>query len=70
MMTEVQPKNANDGNTEGKVRVKKKMVCYYEFSSEDKSGKQADPKKLRKPKMTTKKQGKIMKMIRLLSPMK
>ena len=41
---EVQLKNANDGNTEEKVRVKKKMVHYYEFSSKDESGKQADPK--------------------------
>ena len=67
---EVQPKNANDGKAEGKVRVKKKTVHYYEFSSEDESGKQADPKKLRKPKMTTKNKGKMMKMIRLLSPRK
>ena len=64
---EVQPKNANDGNAEGKVRVKKKMVHYYKFSSEDESGKQADLKKLRKPKMTMKNQGKMMKMTRLLS---
>ena len=42
---EMQPKNANDGNAEGKVQVKKKMVHYYEFSSEDESGQQADPKK-------------------------
>ena len=49
---EVQPKNANDGNAEGKVRVKNKMVHYYKFSSEDESGKQADLKKLSKPKMT------------------
>ena len=38
-----QLKNANDGKTEEKVRVKKKMVHYYEFSSEDESGKQANP---------------------------
>ena len=67
---EVQPKNANDGNAEGKVRVKKKTVHYFEFSSKDESRKQSDPKKLRKPKMTTKNQGKMMKMIRLLSPRK
>ena len=67
---EVQPKNANDGNPEGKVQVKKKTVHYYEFSSEDESRKQANLKKLRKPKMTTKNQGKMMKMIRLLSPRK
>ena len=47
---EVQPKNANDGKAEGKVRVKKKMVLYYEYSSEDESRKQADPKKIKKTK--------------------
>ena len=67
---EVQLKNANDRKAEGKVQVKKKMVHYYEFSSKDKSGKQAEPKKLRKPKMTTENKGKMMKMIRLLSPRK
>ena len=41
---EEQLKNANDGKAEGKVRVKKKMVHYYEFSSEDESREQADPK--------------------------
>ena len=46
---EEQPTNAIDGKAEGKVRVKKKTVHYYEFSSKDKSGKQADLKKLRKP---------------------
>ena len=46
----VQPKNANDGKTEGKVRVKKKMIHYYEFSSEDKSGKQAELKKMKNTK--------------------
>ena len=50
---EEQLKNTNDGKAEGKVRVKK-MVHYYEFSSEDESGKQANLKKLRKPKMTMK----------------
>ena len=64
---EGQLKNANDGKSKGKVRVEKKMVHYYELSSEDKSGKQANPKKLRKPKMTMKNQGEMMKMIRLLS---
>ena len=68
--TEEQPKNANDVKVEGKVRVKKKMVHYYEFSSEDKEGEQANPKKLRKPKMTTKIYVKMMKKIKLLSPRK
>ena len=47
---EEQPKNTNDGKEEGKVQVKKKMVHYYQFSSEDESGKQADPKKIKKTK--------------------
>ena len=41
---EEQLKNANDGKAEGKVRVKKEMVHYYEFSSEDESEEQADQK--------------------------
>ena len=67
---EEQPRNANDGNAEGKVRVKKKMVHYYEFSSKDESRKQADPEKIKKTKDDMKKHKKIMKMIRLLSPRK
>ena len=51
---EEQLKNTNDGKAEGKVQVKKKTVHYYEFSSEDESRKQADLKKLRKPKKTMK----------------
>ena len=66
----VQPKNANDGKTEGKVRVKKKMIHYYEFSSEDENRKQAELKKSKKPKMIMKKQGKMMNLTRLLSPRK
>ena len=42
---EVQLKNADDRKAVGKVQVKKKTVHYYEFSSEDESGKQAYPKK-------------------------
>ena len=41
----VQLKNAKDGKTEGKVQVKNKTIHYYEFSSEDESGKQAELKK-------------------------
>ena len=67
---EEQSKNANDVKAEGKVRVKKKTVHYHEFSSEDERGEQANPKKLRKPKMTTIIQVKMMKKIRLLSPRK
>ena len=67
---EEQPKNANDVKVEGKVRVRKKTVHYYELSSKDKEGEHADPKKLRKPKMIMKIQVKMIKKIRLLSPMK
>ena len=48
-----QAKNSSDAKVEGKVRVKK-IVHYYEISSDKEEGKHADPKKLRKPKMTTK----------------
>ena len=65
-----QSKNANDAKTEGKVPVIKKTVHYYVFSSEEEEGEHADPKKIRKPKMATRIQAKMMKMIRLLSPMK
>ena len=64
-----QSKNANDAKTEGKVRVTKKAVHYYEFSSKEEEGEHADPEK-RKPKMATRIQSKMMKMISLLSPMK
>ena len=67
---EEQPKNTNDAKVEGKVRVRKKTVHYYEFSSEDEEGEHSNPKKLRKPKMTTKIHVKMMKKIRLLSPRK
>ena len=67
---EEQSKNANDVKAEGKVRVRKKTVHYYEFSSEEEEGEHDDPKKLRKPKMAMRIQAKMMKMIRLLSPMK
>ena len=61
---EEQPKNVIDVKVEGKVRVEKKMVHYYEFSSEDKEGEHANPKKLRKPKLTMKIHVKMMKKIR------
>ena len=44
----VQLKNAKDGKTAGKVQVKQKMIHYYEFSSEDKSRKQAKLEKMKK----------------------
>ena len=65
---EKQPKNANDVKAEVGVRVRKKTVPYYEFSSEDEEGEHADPIKIRKPQMTTKIHVKMMKKIRLLSP--
>ena len=47
---EEQPKNANCVKVEGKVQVRKKMVHYYEFSSEDEEGEHADLKKIKKTK--------------------
>ena len=67
---EEQSKNTNDVKAEGKVRVRKKTVHYYEFCSEDEEGEHGDLKKLGKPKMATRIQAKMMKKIRLLSPMK
>ena len=40
-----QTKNSRTLKTEGKVRVKKKSIHYYEFSSDEEEGKHADPKK-------------------------
>ena len=45
---EEQPKNANDVKAEGKVRVRTKIVHYYEFSSEDKEGEHVDLIKAKK----------------------
>ena len=47
-------KNSSNVKTEGKVRVRKKTVHYYEISSDKEEGKHANPKKLRKPKMAMK----------------
>ena len=65
-----QAKNSSNMKTEGKVRVRKKIIHYYEISSDEEEGKHADPKKLRKPKMATKINQKMMKMIMLLCQMK
>ena len=65
-----QVKNSSDVKAEGKVRVRKQTVHYYEISSDEEEGKHADPKKLRKTKMAMKINKKIMKMIRLLCQMK
>ena len=55
-----QSKNANDAKAEGKVRVTKKTVHYYEFSSKEEEGEHANPKKSRKPKMATRIQVNMM----------
>ena len=65
-----QAKNSSDAKAEGKVRVRKKTVHYYEFSSDEEEGKRDNPKKLRQPKMATKINKIMMKMIRLLCQMK
>ena len=43
-----QTKNSRNVKTEGKVRVKKKIIHYYEFSSDEEEGKHADPEKVKK----------------------
>ena len=43
-----QLKNTNNAKTDGKVRVTKKTVHYYEFSSKEEEGEHADPKKIKK----------------------
>ena len=65
-----QAKNSSNVKVEGKLRVEKKIIHYYEISSDEEEGKHADPKKLRKPKKATKTKRKIAKMIRLLCQMK
>ena len=43
-----QAKNSSDVKAEGKVRVRKKIIHYYEISSDKEKGKHADPKKVKK----------------------
>ena len=43
-----QAKNSSKMKTEGKVRVRKKIIHYYEISSDEEEGKRADPKKVKK----------------------
>ena len=57
-----QSKNGNDAKAEGKVRVKKKQYTIMNLV--------AKKRKERKPKIATRIQAKMMKMIRLLSQMK
>ena len=65
-----QMKNSNNVKVEGKVRVKKKIIHYYEFSSDKEEGKRADPEKVKKTQDGHENQEKMMKMIRLLCPAK
>ena len=67
-----QLKNSSNVTTEGKVRVRKKTVHYYKISSDETKRMESTltQKKLRKPKMATKINRKMKKMIRLLCQMK
>ena len=65
-----QAENSSNAMAEGKIRVRKKIIHYYELCSDKEEGKHADPKELRKPKMATKINEKMMKMIRPLCQMK
>ena len=67
---EEQPKNANDVKAEWKVRVRKKSVHFYEFSSEDEEGQHANLKKIKKATDDHEILCEMMKKIRLLSPRK
>ena len=44
---EEQAKNSSDAKAEGKVRVRKKIVHYYEISSDEEEGKRTDPQKIK-----------------------
>ena len=63
-------KNAETAKKEGKVRVTKKTVHYYEFSSDEEDAAYADPKKNEKTHADHKKSTKKVKMINHLSPIK
>ena len=65
-----QTKNSSNVKAEGKVRVKKKIIHYYEFSSDKEEGKCANPKKFKKTQEGHEKQRENMKMIRLVCQMK
>ena len=65
-----QVKNSSNVKTEGKVRVRKKTVHYYEISSDKEEGKHANPKKVKKTQDGHENQQKMIKMIRLLCQMK
>ena len=63
-------KNAETTKKGGKVRVTKKTIHYYEFSSDEEEGAHADPKKNEKTHADHESSQKRMKMIKHLSPMK
>ena len=54
-----QAKNSSDAKVEGKVRVRKKIVHYYEISSDEEEGKHADLKKVKKTQDSHENQRKI-----------
>ena len=43
-----QAMNSSNVKTEGKLRVRKKIIHYYEISSDEEAGKHTDPKKVKK----------------------
>ena len=65
-----QTTNSSNVKMEGKVRVKKKIIHYYDFSSDKEEGKRTDLKKVHKTQEDHENQAKLMKMIRLLCQMK
>ena len=65
-----QAKNSSNVKMEGKVQVRKKIIHYYEISSDEEEGKHTDPKKVKKTQDGHENQQKMMKMIRLLCQMK
>ena len=65
-----QSKNANDVKAEGKVSVRKRQYTTINLVVMKRKESMRTQKNLRKPKMATRIQAKMMKMIRLWSPMK
>ena len=64
-----QAQNSSNVKTEGNIQVRKKIIHYYDISSDEEEGKHADPKKV-KTQDGHENQQKMMKMIRLLCQMK
>ena len=65
-----QSKNANDVKAEGKVSVRKRQYTTINLVAMKRKESMPTQKNLRKSKMATRIQAKMMKMIRLWSPMK